>query len=74
MLKIINRFGKHCSCYLQGEYVMVGRFWKPHIGQEVGRELNLIVLIGGSEERAAVHLEMCMCLKKRGNDILLRES
>jgi hypothetical protein len=24
MLKIIQRFDKHCSCHLQGEYVMVG--------------------------------------------------
>jgi hypothetical protein len=31
MLKII-RFGKHCSYHLQGEYVMVGRFWQPYIG------------------------------------------
>jgi hypothetical protein len=25
MLTIIQRFGKHCSCHLQGECVMVGR-------------------------------------------------
>jgi hypothetical protein len=24
MIKVIQRLGKHCSCYLQGEYVMVG--------------------------------------------------
>jgi hypothetical protein len=47
MLKIVYRFGKHCSCYRQGEYVMVGHFWNPYIGQEVGRELDLMVLIGG---------------------------
>jgi hypothetical protein len=33
MLRIIKRFGKHYSCHLQGEYVMVGCFWKPYIGQ-----------------------------------------
>jgi hypothetical protein len=33
MLKIIRRFGKHCSCHLQGECTVVGRFWKPSIGQ-----------------------------------------
>jgi hypothetical protein len=30
ILRIIQRFGKHCSCHLQGEYVMVGCFWKPY--------------------------------------------
>jgi hypothetical protein len=30
MLKIIQRFGKHCSCHHQGEYVVDGRFWKPY--------------------------------------------
>jgi hypothetical protein len=42
MLKTIRR----CSCHLHGEYVMVGRFWKP--GQAVGGEMNLTVLIGGA--------------------------
>jgi hypothetical protein len=36
MLRIIQRFGKHYSCHLQGEYVRVGRF----IGQTVGDELH----------------------------------
>jgi hypothetical protein len=36
MVKII-RFGKHCSCHLQGEYVMVGRFGEPYVGQAAGR-------------------------------------
>jgi hypothetical protein len=48
MLRIIQRFGKHCSCYLQGEYVMIGRFLKPYMGQAVGDELGLMVLIGGA--------------------------
>jgi hypothetical protein len=30
MLKIIQCFSKHCSCYLQGELVMVWHFWKLH--------------------------------------------
>jgi hypothetical protein len=51
MLKIIQRFGKHSSCHLQGKYVMVGRFWQPYIGQAVGAELVLMVLIGGAVER-----------------------
>jgi hypothetical protein len=29
MLKIIQRFGKHCSCHRHGEFVMAGRFRQP---------------------------------------------
>jgi hypothetical protein len=54
MLRIIQRSGKHCSCHLQGEYVMAGRFRMPCIGQAVGGGLDLMVLIGGAEERAAI--------------------
>jgi hypothetical protein len=54
MFKVIQRFGKHCSCYLQGECVVVGRFWKPYMEQAVSGELYLMVLIGGAEERAAL--------------------
>jgi hypothetical protein len=53
MLSIIQHFGKHCSCHLQRECVVVGRFWKRYIGQTVGGDLDLMVLIGGAEERAA---------------------
>jgi hypothetical protein len=52
MLKIIQRFGKHRSCHLQGEYAMVRRFWKPYLGQAVGEELDLMVPIDGAEQRA----------------------
>jgi hypothetical protein len=53
MLKIV-RFDKHCSCHLQGEYVMVGRFWKPYrIQQAVGGELDLMTLMVEREERTA---------------------
>jgi hypothetical protein len=41
MLKIIQRFGKHCSFHLQGEYV--------------SEELDLMVIIGGAEEWAALY-------------------
>jgi hypothetical protein len=51
MFGIIQRFGKHCSCHLQGESVVVGRFLKPHIGQAVVSEL---VLICEEKERAAI--------------------
>jgi hypothetical protein len=37
---------------------MVGRFWKPYIGQAVDGELNLMVPIDGAEELAAIQLEM----------------
>jgi hypothetical protein len=57
MLKIIQRFGKHCSCHLQDECVVVGRFWKSCIWQAVGGELDLTMLIGGAEERAAIQWE-----------------
>jgi hypothetical protein len=50
MLKIIQRFDKHCSCHLQREYVIVGHFWKPYIRQAVGGKLNFMVLIGGADD------------------------
>jgi hypothetical protein len=53
MLNIIQCFSKHCSCHLQGEYVMFGHFWKPYIGQAVGGELDLMVLNGWAEKWAA---------------------
>jgi hypothetical protein len=53
MLRII-RFGKHCSCHLQGECVVVAHFWKPYIGQAVGGEMYFMVLIGAADEWAAV--------------------
>jgi hypothetical protein len=36
MLRIIQRLGKHCSCHLQGERVMVGRFRQGGSGWCVG--------------------------------------
>jgi hypothetical protein len=41
MLRIIQHFGKRCSCHLQGECVVVEHFLKPHIGQAVGGKLGL---------------------------------
>jgi hypothetical protein len=70
MLRIIQRFAKHYSCHLQGEYVMVGHFRKPYIGQAVGGELDLLVLTGRAEQRAAIQLEMSMWLRKRGDEKL----
>jgi hypothetical protein len=42
MLRIIPRFGKHCSCHLQGECLVVRRFWesKACVGQAVGGEFE----------------------------------
>jgi hypothetical protein len=50
MWKVIQHFGKHCSCHVQGEYVLVGHFWKPYVGQAVGGKLNAMVPTGGVEE------------------------
>jgi hypothetical protein len=58
MLRIV-RFGKHFSFHLQGEHVVVGRFWKPW--QAVGGEWDVTVLIGGAEEQAAIKLLRMPC-------------
>jgi hypothetical protein len=73
MLKIIQHFGKHCSCHIWGEYVIVEHFWKTYIGRAVGAKLDLMVLIGGVEERAAIQLEMSTWLRKIGDEKLLTE-
>jgi hypothetical protein len=39
-LVVFQRFNKHCSCHLQGEYMLVVRLWKVYIGQEVGRHID----------------------------------
>lgn len=65
MLNIIQRFDKHYYCHLQGEYIMVEGFWKPYIGQRVGGELELMELIGGAKEQAAVKLETSTWMRKR---------
>jgi hypothetical protein len=50
ILSFIQLFGKHCNCLLQSEYVKVGRFWRPYVGQAVGCKLDLVVMIVGAEE------------------------
>jgi hypothetical protein len=64
MFKIIHCFGKHCSCHPQGESVMVGCFWQSYIGQAVGGEFDMMALISGTEERAAIQQEMSTWLRK----------
>jgi hypothetical protein len=61
MLNVENYplFQQNCSFHLQDECV-VGYFWKPHIGQAVGGKLDLIMLINGAEEWAAVQWEKSM--------------
>jgi hypothetical protein len=48
MLRIIQSFGKHFSCHLQGECVEAGRF-DAFLGQPVSGELNFMVLIGAAK-------------------------
>jgi hypothetical protein len=62
MLKIIQCFGKYCSRQLKGKYLIVGRFWKPYIGQAVAGELDLMVPTGRAEKRAANPLLATYCL------------
>jgi hypothetical protein len=50
MLEVIQRFGKHCNCHLQGEYVLVGRFWKPCMWKAVGGKWDMMDLIGRAGE------------------------
>jgi hypothetical protein len=46
--------GKHCSCYPQGEHVLVARPWSFYVGQAEGRTFDVMELIGGAEELAAI--------------------
>jgi hypothetical protein len=39
MLKIYQCFDRYCICHLQGEYIMVGCFWQPYIGQAVESQI-----------------------------------
>jgi hypothetical protein len=44
MLRVIQRFGEHFSCHLQGEYVLIGRFWQPYVVQGVDEALDVMEL------------------------------
>jgi hypothetical protein len=55
MLSINQRFGIHFSCHLQGECVCVVGLVLER--QAEGGELDLMVLIGGAEEWAAIQWE-----------------
>jgi hypothetical protein len=48
--------------------VLVGSFWKPHIGQAIGGEWDVTNLTGGAEERDAIQLVMSTWLRKRGDE------
>jgi hypothetical protein len=56
-------FWQTLQLHLQVDYVMVGHFWKPYIGQAVGGELDFMVLIYGAEEQGAIQMEMTMWLR-----------
>jgi hypothetical protein len=47
-----------------------GEFWRPYIGQAVGGKINLMVLIGGAEEQAAIQWDRNMCLTKESDGVL----
>jgi hypothetical protein len=38
MLRAVQRFGKHFSCHLRGEYVLVGGLWQLYVGYAMGSE------------------------------------
>jgi hypothetical protein len=40
MLRVVQYFGKHCSCHLQGDYVFAGRFWYPYVELGDGRSVR----------------------------------
>jgi hypothetical protein len=42
------------------------------MGQAEGGKLDVMMLIGGAEERAVIQLEMSTWLRKRGDEIFLR--
>jgi hypothetical protein len=65
MLKTVHS-GKHCSCYIQGEYLIPGPFGK----KMVGGELKLMAPIGSAEKQAATQLEMSTQLRKRAKEKL----
>jgi hypothetical protein len=46
----------------------IGGFRKPYIEQVFGVEWGVKDLIGGAEERAAIHLVMSMWSRKRGDE------
>jgi hypothetical protein len=43
---------------------LVGHFWKPKKGQAVGGEWNVMNMIDGTEEQAAIQLVMSSWLMK----------
>jgi hypothetical protein len=47
---------------------MVGHFWKPYTEQAVGDKWDVLNLIGGAEDQAAIQLVMNTQLRKRGDE------
>jgi hypothetical protein len=46
---IIRCFGKYSTCYLQGEHLLIGRFWNPYTGQAIDGECDMMDLTGEAE-------------------------
>jgi hypothetical protein len=57
MLKVIQHFGKHCTCHLQGKCVLVRCSWKSYIQQAVCGKWDMTDLIDRAGEWAAIQLD-----------------
>jgi hypothetical protein len=68
MLKISNVSADVAVAIFRANMYWLGVYQKFYIGQAVRGELEVMVLIGGAEERAAIQLEMGTWLKKRGEE------
>jgi hypothetical protein len=65
MLKMIQRFGKHFCCHLQGEYIMVGYFGSLILGrptlplhQSAPSNPNLHLLLAKTPKHYTITLKM----------------
>jgi hypothetical protein len=52
MFKVIQSFGKHSSCHLQGEYILVECFLEAYVEQAVGGEWEVCDKTGVAECRS----------------------
>jgi hypothetical protein len=70
MLRVIQHFGKHCSCHLQGVCLLAEYCGRGlYIGQAVGGECDVKNLIG-VEGLAAVQMVMSSISSTKGSKFL----